>query len=299
MEILRPIVHETVWGGSRLQEFVSNNCKNKIGHLYSCIDTNSMQSVIVHGKYKGKSVNEWFCDNKKKYGLDQFLRFPVITALVDATDNLSIQVHPDDKTAKMLEGESFGKNESFYIIKAPSSGWMYNGCTAESKEEFERAIKNGECLKYIGRLDLEEGDYVYVEGGTLHAATKGSLSFEIEENCEHTYRFYDFDRCDSNGRKRPLQIEKALVALDLAKKSEVKKYKKGEKIKERLYETQIIDPSDGVYRNKTGDFSLMVLLNGEAVLHGLHILPGTAVILENSDTIDIDNQTWMMVKIKW
>ena len=294
MQILEPIVHETVWGGTKLASFVETDCR-KIGHLYGVIDTKKMCSKFLTGSYQGKTIHEWFLDNRERYGLGNFEELPILTALVEAADNLSIQVHPDDDTAFKLEGKPFGKNESFYLLEPPTTGQMFNGTRVKSTEEFHRLIAEGKTLDGVGTVEVHAGDYVYVTGGTLHAAAAGSLSFEIEENCDYPYRFYDFDRVDKNGNKRPLQVEKALSSLKPELKSRVSVLEANSPKRERLYELTLVKGMDEYAC--TGDmFAFIVLLNGETEVDGKRILPGTSVLMEPGESISVKYCMAMVAK---
>lgn len=114
MQILEPIVHETVWGGTKLASFVETDCR-KIGHLYGVIDTKKMCSKFLTGSYQGKTIHEWFLDNRERYGLGNFEELPILTALVEAADNLSIQVHPD-----MTQPSSLKENLSARMNRSTS-----------------------------------------------------------------------------------------------------------------------------------------------------------------------------------
>lgn len=295
MQILKPIVHETVWGGKKLTPYSGSTCE-KIGHLYACIDNSTFKSEIISGTFSGKNVHDWFISNREKYGLERYEELPVLMALVEAADNLSIQVHPDDKMAKELVGKSFGKNESFFTIEPPKSGCMYNGCKVTTKQEMVRLISEGHCLDGVDTLPLKKGDYVYVTGGTLHAASRGSLSFEIEENCDATYRFYDFDRIDKNGKKRPLQVEKALACLNTNQKSSVRQYIGEQQIIERMYSTQHLTQKKD-FTNNEKSFIIAVLLKGTKVINSCNLMPGAAAIIEPGDKIDLDGCEWMFVRV--
>lgn len=284
MFVLKPIVHETVWGGKRLTPFSGSSCE-KIGHLYSAIDNAKMSNTIATGEYAGRTLHEWFVDNRTRYGLEKYDEVPVLMALVEAHDNLSIQVHPDDAVAQSDLGKPFGKNESFFLLEAPTAGYIYNGCTAPSVEAFRSLIEDGRCLEGVDRLPVKAGDYIYIEGGTLHAASAGSFSFEIEENCDATYRFYDFDRLDKDGKKRPLQVNQALKSLHPDLKSKIKRYAEGEAIEERMYWTQHIASADRV-ENKTEMFIFAVVLKGSVTVQGYEALVGTAIVLEPGDSLD-------------
>ncbi|MBR2033924.1 MAG: class I mannose-6-phosphate isomerase [Alphaproteobacteria bacterium] len=295
MQILKSIVHETIWGGAKLTPYSGSDC-TKIGHLYSAIDTEEFRNEIIWGSAKGQDLHQWFLDNRSKYGLEKYEELPILMALVEADDNLSIQVHPDDEMAQKLENKPFGKNESFYTLEAPTCGKMYNGCKAKSVDEMKAKIAAGKIDETLDMMPCNVGDYVYVVGGTLHAATAGSLHFEIEENCEKTYRFYDFDRTDKNGNKRPLQLDKALACLKVDKKSTASSYGE-DPIEERMYSTQLIKNRQN-FTNHGDMFAFAVMLRGEKELNGIKILPGTAVLLEPNDSIDVSGCEVMIAKPK-
>ena len=178
MLILKTIVHETIWGGSRLTPFSGTNSL-KIGHLYSLISNGEFESTILNGEYKGRLFREYFDENKEKFGLTEYKEFPFLLAIVDATEDLSLQVHPDDRAAKELEGVEFGKNESWYFLEVPESGKIYDGCKAASNTVLREKTAAGKYDDIIDYLPVEKGDYVYVEAGTMHAMAAGSLVFEI------------------------------------------------------------------------------------------------------------------------
>lgn len=296
MQILKPIVHETIWGGSRLTPFSGTDCK-KIGHLYSAIDTEEFRNQIVFGEDSGKNLHEWFLENRQRYGLENYAELPVLMGLIDASDDLSIQVHPDDVMAEKLEQKPFGKNESFYTLEAPTCGKMYNGCKASSKEALKQKITDGRALEALDMMPCRAGDYVYIVGGTLHAATAGSLHFEIEENCEKTYRFYDFGRVDSHGKKRALQLEKALMCLDVSKKSVARSYQGDAPIEERMYLTRHIAGMRS-FTNHGDMFSFAVMLRGHKAFHDFDVWPGTAILLTPGEMLDAEGADWIIATPK-
>lgn len=282
MQVLKPIVHETIWGGSKLTPYSGSDCRS-IGHLYAVTDGGTMVSEIVHGPDAGKTIHQWFIENRARYGLGRFDRLPITAALVEARENLSIQVHPDDIRAKALEGMAFGKNESFYTLEAPTTGRMYNGCRAGSVDELRGMLRDGRVMEAVDEIACRAGDYLFIEGGTLHAATAGSLHFEIEENCELTYRLHDFDRVDAAGARRPLQVDKALHCLDVGRRSTARRYD-GAPIEERLYATQLVR-GPGPFVNERDMFAFAVMVGGEARHAG--VKPGTAILLEPGETLDV------------
>lgn len=296
MQILKPIVHETIWGGSKLTPYSGSNSK-KIGHLYSAIDTEEFKNEIIFGQDKGKDLHQWFLENRSKYGLGNYEELPILMALVDASDDLSIQVHPDDEMARILEDKPYGKNESFFTLEAPTCGKMYNGCKATSIEDMKQKVSDGKINEILDMMPCKVGDYVYVLAGTLHAATSGSLHFEIEENCNKTYRLWDYDRTDKNGNKRPLQVEKALACIDIRKKSVSRSYKNDEPIEERMYFTRHIVDKDS-FTNVPDMFSFAVMIKGSKHYNGIHVLPGTAILLSENETLNTSGAEWIIATPK-
>ena len=291
MQVLKPIVHETIWGGAKLTPFSGSDSRS-IGHLYAFIDNSHMKSQIIAGADAGKDIHQWFLAKRERYGLQRYKELPILAALVEARETLSIQVHPDDVRANDIEGLPFGKNESFYTLEAPSNGKMYNGCLATSVEQMKQKVEDGQVLEVVDVMPCEAGDYVYIEGGTLHAAAAGSLHFEIEENCELTYRFYDFDRIGADGAKRPVQVENALKCLEVCKKSIARRYGDAP-IEERMYVTQLIR-SRTTFSNETDMFAFAVMIKGDREYLGIRALPGTAILLEPGETLDVADSEFII-----
>ena len=274
MLILDTYEHETIWGGNRL----SGERGGKVGHLYSVITEDKMASKILNGPYAGTTFRDYFKNNKSDIGMSEYSEFPFTVALVDANDDLSIQVHPNDKTAQLLENKKYGKNESWYFLDAPTSGRIYNGCVCKNKEELRAKIDE---MKFDGLTDtlpVQTGDYIYIEAGTLHSLTRGSLVYEIEENCNLTYRFYDFNRKDDFGNNRETHIEKAFQVINVVKKSIAKKYLGAECITERRYSTQLLSNLTE-YKNTGVDLACFTLLEGSFCLDGIEVVMGMSVLV--------------------
>lgn len=281
MLILRPIPHETIWGGDKLKPYTEEKLP-KIGHLYSLFDDEKGSSnLILNGPEKGKRFHEFFLENREKYGLQSFSHFPLVIALVEAKESLSIQVHPDDECARALEGAAWGKNESWYFLDPPSSGSIYCGCSAKSTEEVRELVAADRIEDVTALLPVETGDYVYVPAGTLHAMREGSLVYEIEENSEYTYRFYDFKRKDAAGNLRELHVEKALQALKTGNRPAAARYEDApEGIRERMYTTKLLQGLDA-YRNESETLEVVTILDPSAdvTLEGVRMRMGTSAVL--------------------
>ena len=285
MLVLETFAHETIWGGQKLVPY-SNADVSRIGHLYSLCNEKGMESHILNGSYKGKTFHEFFCDNKDRYGLSEYDEFPLILALVEAKDNLSIQVHPGDDMAVSEEHAQYGKNESWYFIEAPVSGCLYNGCNAKSTEEVKEKLSSGHMMDVVGTLPVHNGDYVYVKAGTLHAMTSGSFVYEIEENSPWTYRLYDYDRVDSQGNRRQLHIEKGLRALDPFLKSESRQMP-DDWIEERRYRLLKLK-NKTEYCNESRTLQCLTIIEGSCTAEGQKALTGTTIVLLPGEKIEGD-----------
>lgn len=284
MLILKRIIHSTIWGGPKISKLAGVEGDN-IGHLYSLYCREGISNEILNGEWQGKCLNDVFPLFKDEFGLGQFEFFPLTLALTEAHQNLSIQVHPNDKAASELEHKARGKRESWYFIDAPASGTIINGCTCRDLAQKKMMIEQERFMEMADTLPVEQGDYVFVEPGTLHAITAGSLVYEIEEGSDFTYRFYDYDRTDSQGNKRELHTAKADAALDINLKSVSRKYDGTNEIKEKTYSTKLINNTK-IYTNESSGIECFTLVNGNLACDGIDVPQGATVMLWPGETLD-------------
>ena len=277
MLVLETICHETLWGGSRLTALSGTTC-SKIGHLYSVFCRDGLSNRILNGPCAGKTLDEVFGLWKHDFHMDQYDRFPLTVALTSADEDLSIQVHPNDEMAGGIEHMARGKRESWYFLVPPKSGWILNGCVCRDEEEKEQFLAAGRYREMTDTLAVETGDYVFVHPGTLHSLTAGSLVYEIEEGADLTYRFYDYDRKDADGKLRELQVDKAVMALDFRRKSVCRQYPPSGEIVEETYVTKKLSQAVE-YRNTSGTLECLTLLEGGFVCGGVSVTPGMTVLL--------------------
>lgn len=217
MEILKlkPVFKDYIWGGTRLKSdfgFESDLDKLAEGWMLSCHKDG--KNIIENGEYKGKTLNEVIEEKGKEKvvgtrSLD-FPYFPVLIKLIDAKDNLSIQVHPDNDYAQRVEGE-FGKTEIWYVLDATDDAQLIYGFKNKiSSEKFVDAIKNNTLTDVLNSVKVKKGDLLFIEAGTVHAIGKGTLVAEIQQNSNTTYRVYDYGRLGADGKPRELHIDKAV-----------------------------------------------------------------------------------------
>ncbi len=284
MYVLFPVFHRTIWGGQKLRKY-SEERLDQIGHMYIVNGHTEMSNKIANGAEKGKSLNQLFKEKKIEWNMDEYQEFPLTIALVDAAENLSIQVHPDDEIAEVLEGKKIGKKESWVFLDAPEEGWIYAGCNCDNREQIEDAIGRGEMESVTKHFPVKKMDYVCVQSGTLHAMTSGSLVYEIEYGSDYTYRFYDYERKDADGRERELHIEKALQAVSpgrIVRKTSVRESKW---VSENEYEICLLNNIRG-YRNTGQELECIAILDGEGTVEDIRLTAGMGIILLPGEIIE-------------
>ena len=215
MEIykLTPATKDYIWGGSRLREdFGISADSERIAEAWVLSCHPDGRSRICGGELDGKSLAGMLSRNPEYMGTHakNFSRFPVMVKLIDACDDLSIQVHPDDEYAAQTE-EDQGKAEMWYVVDAEEGAQLIYGFAEEmTQDQFREAIRDGSVIDALDHIDVEKGDVFFIEPGTVHAIGKGIVIAEIQQNSNLTYRIYDYGRTDSEGNPRELHIEKAV-----------------------------------------------------------------------------------------
>jgi len=217
----KTIYKDKIWGGQKIKTYLHKD----FGSLPNCGETweisgvKSDVSVVASGALEGESLAdllEQYKDElvgKKVY--DHFGNiFPLLVKFIDANDDLSVQVHPDDKLAKERHN-SFGKTEMWYIIEADPGSTLITGFNQEMTEQkYVDALNSGHIMDILNREKAVADDVFFLPAGRVHTIGKGLLIAEIQQTSDITYRIYDFDRVDDKGHKRELHTEEALAAID-------------------------------------------------------------------------------------
>ena len=215
---LTPAFKDYLWGGTRLRDDFGKKCDyEKIAESWELSCHKDGASVIANGEFAGKTLAEFVDGNKSALGTNcqRFEQFPILIKLIDAKDNLSVQVHPNNEYAQRVEGE-YGKTEMWYIVDCdPGAELLYGFKEEVSKEEFAERIKNNTLLEITQSVPVKKGDVFFIEAGTLHAIGKGILIAEIQQNSNTTYRIYDYGRVGADGKPRQLHIDKAVEVTNL------------------------------------------------------------------------------------
>lgn len=227
--IFRKVFVEKIWGGRELEKNLNMNLPEKvnIGESWEISAHPNGMSVVENGYLKGKSLQEIYDEYKgrlvgEKIYSEYKERFPLLIKYLDVNDRLSIQVHPDDEVALKKYNE-LGKSESWFIMEASEDAVLIMGMKeGVTKEEFLKKTKKNDFTDLFEEIKVKKGDLIDINPGMVHASLKGSILFaEIQENSDITYRIYDFDRIESNGKKRELHIEEAAEVIDFKRKAVV------------------------------------------------------------------------------
>lgn len=211
---LSPIAKSYIWGGQYFQQFGKSDL-DVVSELWELAVRDNEQCLIVSGIDQGKTLKEVIRDSDIGENGKSFPYFPLLIKLIDAKENLSVQVHPSDDYALKKEN-SFGKCEMWYIIDADEGSGLYVGLNKDyTKNEIKEKLNNGTLLDALNFFKVKQGDYFVINPGTIHAIGKGVRLLEIQQNSDLTYRLFDYNRLDKNGLPRELHIEKSLDVIDL------------------------------------------------------------------------------------
>lgn len=236
--LLRPTGKDYLWGGRRLNdEFEKGIDLTPLAETWECSTHPDGPSYVASGEYEGKTLAEVLKLHPEYLGhhANENGELPILIKFIDAKKDLSVQVHPTDEYAKKFENGQLGKTEMWYVLDATKEAKLVYGLNCDMDEASMRtAIQDGSVENYLQKVPVKKGDLFFIEAGTIHAIGAGALIVEIQENSNLTYRLYDYNRVDKDGKKRELHVDKAMAVSNLKCASEPKqplrvlKYKRGE-----------------------------------------------------------------------
>jgi mannose-6-phosphate isomerase len=225
-----PILKERIWGGEKLKTILNKPITSKItGESWELSTVEGDVSVVANGVLKGKSLIDLINETPNEIlGTKVHERFgkqfPLLFKYLDAREDLSIQVHPNDKLAKERHN-SFGKTEMWYVMQADADARIIVGFKEDSgKEEYLKHLNDKTLVSILDDVKAKSGDVFFLETGTVHAIGAGLVVAEIQQTSDITYRLYDFDRKDAQGNTRELHVDLALDAINYNKVETQKKY---------------------------------------------------------------------------
>lgn len=213
---VKPVFREMIWGGRALAAYAKIPLKGRIGEVLFFCDNPSCTSVINNGHYKGMTVSKYM----EKFGMQAVglnaavkngRKFPLLIKFIDAKDNLSVQVHPDEAACRKLPG-ALPKSELWYIINSAKKTGLYMGLKKMmTARALEKAALDGGIAGALNRVKIKKGDAFFLPAGLVHAIGAGSTILEIQQNSDTTYRLYDWGRAGAGGKPRQLHMREALL----------------------------------------------------------------------------------------
>ncbi|MTW85193.1 mannose-6-phosphate isomerase, class I [Virgibacillus dakarensis] len=285
---LKPVLQERIWGGSKLSTLYGYEIpSDKTGEAWVISAHDNGPSMITNGPLAGKTLADAWKEhgelfNKRK---DNKEAFPLLVKILDADDDLSVQVHPDDQFAREVEDQPYGKTECWYVLHAEPGAEIVLGHHAKSKEELASRMNNGEWDKLLEYVSVKAGDFIYVPSGTIHAIGKGIVILETQQSSDITYRVYDYDRVGADGHKRELHLERAKEVITVPYQQAALRQQE-ETIGDLTVKKLVEEKYFSVYH---------WMLNGETVRHLEQDFLQVSVI-NGSATIRIDGKAYNIVK---
>ena len=209
---LDPVLKECIWGGTRLSGFGYRLPSDRVGECWGISAHPNGDCTVRSGTFAGMSLSELFLKHRELFGGIEGMRFPLLVKLIDAKNDLSVQVHPDDEYARIHENGACGKAECWYILDGGENATVVLGHRARDRKEAEEMIRQGRFSEFIREIPIKKGDFLMIDPGVVHAIKGGTLLLETQENSDITYRVYDYGRL-MNGAPRKLHIEESLAVM--------------------------------------------------------------------------------------
>jgi len=257
-----------------------------LGEYWTISAHPTAESIVKNGIFSGRTLSDVYQSHRELFEGCKSDRFPLLVKIIDAADDLSVQVHPDDAYAKRRE-KQFGKNECWYVLEAKYDSKIIVGHTAQSTEELKTRIENQTLEEVLIEHLVKPGDFFLIEAGTIHALGKNTVILEVQQSSDVTYRVYDYNRLDAQGNPRALHIQKALDVLSVGKTTQKENFKV--RVMENLIVTDLVSTkhfdvqkyevlANIVWHNATGKFYLFTVAEGTFVVQGTLVRKGESFI---------------------
>lgn len=284
---INPVFKSMVWGGERLRtEFGYDIPDDHTGECWAISAHPNGDCIIKNGTFKGKSLS-WLWNNRRDlFGNRTEERFPLLIKIIDAKNDLSIQVHPDDEYAYKNENGALGKTECWYILDCIENAQIVIGHNAKDKDELKRMIEQKRWNELIRVRPIKKGDFFQITPGTVHAIKGGTLILETQQSSDITYRLYDYDRLD-HGKPRQLHIKQSIDVIRCPHEDAPTGGKTvrndtceiRELVRCRFYTVQKIDLWGRQEMVQDKDFMNVSVIAGEGAIDGIKISKGDHFIL--------------------
>lgn len=285
---LNPVFKQSIWGGSRLKvKYGYDIPGDNTGECWAVSAHPNGDCTVKEGIYEGISLSELWEKHPELFGNPHMDRFPLLVKIIDAKDDLSIQVHPDDAYAREHENGSLGKTECWYILDGPEDAALVVGHNASSKEELSDMIHQGRWTELIREIPVKKGDFIQINPGTVHAIKGGLMILETQQNSDITYRVYDYGRL-TDGKPRALHVEQSIDVITVPAASteesvkdalHLPKNQMNELISCDYYTVWKLEVEGSFSFEQSCPFLIMSVIEGEGTVNGRKLQKGDHFIL--------------------
>ena len=296
---LNPVFTHNIWGGTKLREEYGYDVEgDDIGECWGVAAHENGNCTVKNGKFAGQTLADLWDSHRELFGGIDGVRFPLLIKIIDAKDDLSIQVHPDDAYAAEHENGSFGKMECWYILDCKEDSTLVIGHNARTKEELCDMIEGKKWKEFIREIPVKKGDFIQIDPGTVHAIKGGITLLETQQNSDITYRVYDYDRL-SGGKPRELHVKQSIDVITVPAKpvsdsvvnvSAGKANELSKLISCKYYDVYKLDvEGKATIDISDNPFTIMSVVSGEGSIDGHVLTKGDHFILPcGYDTVEFE-----------
>lgn len=288
---LEPVFKQMIWGGRQLaDQFGYEIPGGNTGECWAVSAHPNGDCVVREGAYQGKTLSQLWKEEPGLFGNSDLDRFPLLVKIIDAKDDLSIQVHPDDAYAGENENGSLGKTECWYILDCPEGASLVVGHNAGSRQELQEMIEQERWGELIREIPVKKGDFIQINPGTVHAIKGGLMILETQQNSDITYRVYDYGRL-TDGKPRQLHVKQSIDVITVPAPSAADSVKSALALPENTlneliscdyYTVWKLDVAGVMSFEQTHPFLIMSVIEGEGSVDGRRICKGDHFILPQS-----------------
>lgn len=286
--MIEPVFKEMIWGGHQLRDTYGYAIpSDQTGECWAISAHKNGDCSIANGEYKGIKLSKLYQEHRELFGNIADKEFPLLVKIIDANNDLSVQVHPDDEYAAKYEN-SLGKTECWYVLDAKENTRMVMGHHAKTKEELIECIKNDNYDKLLNSFKIKKGDFYYIPSGTIHAICSGSLIYEAQQSSDITYRVYDYHRKDKDGKERQLHVKQSIDTINVPYKPTTQDEKEVfhednydliSLIKAEYFSVNKLDIHGNVSFCHNQPFSLVSVIEGQGKVNGMTVQKGDHFII--------------------
>ena len=302
---INPVFKEMIWGGHKLKDVYDFDIpSDHTGECWAISAHKNGDCTISGGEFDGQKLSNLWQNNRDLFGNIEGDQFPLLIKIIDACNDLSVQVHPNDEYAKVHEN-SLGKTECWYVLGVEDDTKMVMGHHAKTKEELIKAIENDDYENLLNKFSIKEGDVFYIPSGTIHAICGGSLIYEAQQSSDITYRVYDYHRKDANGNERQLHVQQSIDVATVpyqpysAAKMETAVIENGEATKlvssEFFTVTKYVMTGKNTIENNK-PFQMVTVIKGSGTIDGNDVKMGdNFIVCSDQNEVEYDGDMTVMI----